>query len=232
MKKHLFLLLLTFTVLFCAQAQSLGAGVSIDAQGSLKINAPLYILDKNPQKPGIKRAPTSLNLPVVAGFHIGDDFGQLEVTGGIVKGRISLIIKKPDEVFLVTAASLLNIPSVRFTSGADVKVGDMSFYADDSEYNYRIMLFSNFHVEGPLPTYDYEQYDINGVLYKYIYSLGEVIISGNVDKNYGVKETSYRKFDIRLKNGWNVTKYNPDKPDDTLTSSLPPSNAVWVLFEI
>jgi hypothetical protein len=72
MEKKLYILLLLsfalFFVLSCAKTKSLGAGVSINAQGDLKIDAPLYVIDKSLEKPMLRQAPDSMNYAVYAGF--------------------------------------------------------------------------------------------------------------------------------------------------------------------
>jgi len=110
MKKNLFTLLLTFCVLSCAKTQSLGAGVSIDAQGNLKINAPLYVIDGTGEKPELKPAPVSMNYEVYAEIPYGDSFYPLEITGGIVKGRLSITVEKPEMEFSDNAATFFMFP--------------------------------------------------------------------------------------------------------------------------
>jgi len=198
MKKSLFLLLLTLCVLSCVKAQSLGAGVSIDAQGNLKIDAPLYVIDKNQKKPGLKPAPSTMNSKVIAGIYMGGDIDySLEITGGIVKGRLSITIKKPEKVFSDNAATLLNIPAELFTSGADVQFGEiilrMKNEADEPVDYPSIMLYSNYQVKLSTVT-ERETYYIDGDCYSFTYSLGDVDISYRFNAPPG-DMAWYREYD-------------------------------------
>jgi len=241
MKKHVFLLLLTFTVLFCAQAQSLGAGVSIDAQGSLKIDAPLYVIDNNPKNPKIKPAPSTMNLKVIARIYLGGNREEsLEITGGIVKGRLSITVKKPDMKFFTSVATLDNIPAELFTNGADVQIGDIILKIDDEgikSYDFfSFGLYSNYQVKLSAET-ERESYYIDGYGYYFTYSLGDVNISCKFNQPLE-NRAWYREIDIHFKPGWNITRYGEyfdnelQRVVDTQTSTLPPPNAVWVLFKI
>jgi hypothetical protein len=236
MKKSLLIFLLAVCVLSCAKAQSLGAGVSVDAQGNLKIDAPLYVIDKNPQKPGLKRAPASMNSQVSAGFAIGDSFCPLEVTGGIVNGRLSLTIKMPDEYWLNKVMYFWDVPDDYFTRGADVEIGELSLAADEPEYYRLIMLYPNPLVRLS-PYHEIDEYYIEGDRYKYIYSLGDVSISGKFNLPRWYNRTEHYEFDIRIKKGWNVIRegsfFDKTLQDDvtTTTSGLPPASAVWVVLE-
>jgi len=234
MKKVIFILLLTTCVLSCAQTQSLGAGVTVDKQGNLKIDAPLYVIDENPQKPGLKPAPSSMNFSVYAGIPEDDASNPLEVTGGIVKGRLSLTIKKPNEYWLYDASYAWYISEGFFTGGADVKIGELFFSVNNSDGYRRIALYTNYHVKlSTVSEYDY--YYIDGDLYEYIYSLGNVTISGKIDESRWYNW--HGEFDVRLNRGWNVTRvrYSFDntlnRDVETRTSALPSANAVWVVLE-
>jgi len=226
MKKLLFMLLLTSGVITCAQAQSMGAGVSVDRQGNLKIDAPLYVIDRNPEKPGIIAAPATMNRVVAATIYLGDDSAGISVlfTGGIVKGRLSLTIKKPEEEYLWSSiASFWDIPADLFTSGADVKIGYL--YLLDNDAYRSIILYTDYHVSLNTSK-EVDRFDIDGDRYLYIYSMGEVTVSGKVQY-----QTWYRELDIRLQKGWNVIRWCVTDGYDKLTSVAASSNAVWVVNE-
>jgi hypothetical protein len=236
MKKILLILLLSFCVLSCAKTKSLGAGVSVDAQGNLKIDAPLYVIDTSAEKPGLKRAPASMNLPVYAGIPIGDTSTTLEVTGGIVKGRISITIKLPDEYWLNYAKYFWDVPDDSFTSGADVEIGELYLAVHGSDYYYRIFLYPNLNVQ-VLTGERAAHYYIEGGRYAHIYSLGSVNISGKVSVPRWYNWKQHFEFGINFNSGWNVIRegsyFDETLQDDVLTktSAIPPSSAVWVLFE-
>jgi len=133
----------------CAKTQTLGAGVSVDSQGNLVINAPLYVVYKNDDKNAIKKAPSSMNLPVFAGIFYGQDGSYpLKISGGIVKGRISVTIEKPNEYItegLIEIMYFWDIPVDLFKIGANVAIGELDFRVNDLEgFGYRsITLYPN-----------------------------------------------------------------------------------------
>jgi hypothetical protein len=238
MKRTSLVLLLAMYVLPCIQAQSLGGGISIDAQGNLNINAPLYVIDKNPKKPALKPAPASMNRPVYAAFFEGEDgLNILEFTGGIVKGRLSVSIKKPDYIPRYGAADFWEVPSRFFTSGTAVEIGQLFLAIGDADKcDAQVTLFNNPQARLSLTDdVDTDTYWIDGGVYHCIYALGDISISGRVDLP-GNGWTWRREFDIRLKQGWNLI-LETDVLDEltdieyTKISSLPPTNAVWVLRE-
>jgi hypothetical protein len=235
MKKILLTLFLSFCVLSCAKTQSLGAGVSVDAQGNLKIDAPLYVIDKNAEKPVLKRAPASMNLPVYAGIPVEDSSYPLEVTGGIIKGHITITIKRPDENLIEGAFYYWGIPGDLFMNGADVDVGELYLTIEGPDYYHPIILYPNLHAK-ILTEKGYHgktYYYIESDHYEHVYSLGDINISGKFNLSYW---TEHKEFDIRFTRGWNVIRQGGffniyDNDFTTKTSTLPPSEAVWVLFD-
>jgi len=237
MKKILLLLLLTFCVLSCAKAQSLGVGISVDAQGNLKIDAPLYVIDKTGEKPILKLAPSTMNYEVDAVIPYGDNFYSMEVTGGIVKDRLSLTIKKPEENYLHNVATLWNIPEDLFTSGAEAEIGQLLLLVKNENYA-PIYFYPDKNVQ-VLTENNNEKvyYYIQDARYEYIYSLGEIKISGNFHTSMWGDWKYHQNFDIYIKQGWNVIlskEYFDDSLKDDIfnkTTSFPTIEAVWVIVE-
>jgi len=145
MEKLFFFLLLSTFMMFniqsCDRTQLLGTGVSEDKHGNLKIDVPLYIVEKNKEKPELKIASSSMNLPVRAVIDNGrsEKNNSIEITGGIVKGRLSIIIKKPQEILLREALReamyYWHVPKDFFIKGANSLIGELFLSVDDSPIN-------------------------------------------------------------------------------------------------
>jgi hypothetical protein len=170
-----------------------------------------------------------MNFPVHAHIPFGDTGYTLEVTGGIVKGRLSITIKKPDEDQLAEIMYFWGgFPADIFTAGAEVKIGELSLGLVEGD-NYRwIILFPNPQVE---LRESYEMHTVEGDRCSYIYSLGNVHIS----RKFSLPRRSDYDFNIRLKRGWNVISTGSyfdktlQKEVITKTSVFPLANALWVL---
>jgi len=241
MKKSTFILLTIFTLFYaasCVKAQSLGAGVSVDNQGNLVINAPLYVIERNGKKSILERAPSSMNFEVPAGISPTNNEGRssIEITGGIIKGRLSLTIKKQEENFLKGAAIFFNVPPELFTDGANVKIVQLDL-GDGVSKNYgSLLLYNNYQIKLETGT-EIDSYYIDGDIYIYIYSLGDVNISTKVNKTIQNNWSWARDFDLHLKKGWNVIHWEKYFDDtlkdevDVFTSSQPSKDAVWVLVK-
>jgi len=235
------IILLTILTLFCAscaKAQSLGAGVSVDKQGNLVINAPLYVLERNGKKPVLERAPSSMNYVVPAGISPtnNESRSSIEITGGIIKGRLSLTIKKSEENFLKSAANFFIVPPELFTEGANEKIVQLDL-GDGVSKNYgSLLLYNNYKIKPETGT-EIDSYYIDGDMYIYIYSLGNVNISTKVNKTIQNNWSWARDFDLHLKHGWNVIHWEKYFDDtlkdevDVFTSSQPSKDAVWVVIK-
>ena len=240
MKRIILILLIALCALSCAKTEPLGPGVSVDKHGNLKINAPLYVIDRNYEKPGLKKADTSLNIAVSVHFHVGDDIGsQLEVTGGIVNGRLSITIQKPeDDQLFYSAANFLSVSDDLFKTGSDAAITELFMYPEvPGECINSLILCSNPVVE-LLDSYEFDVFDVDGYKHYYFYSLEDVIISGRDQKYSRYSDyTWYNDFDISMKQGWNVICmaeiYDEmlNRDVTTMTSSTPPPDAVWILRE-
>jgi hypothetical protein len=247
MKKNIFILLTIFTFFCasCAKAQTLGAGVSVDNQGNLVINAPLYVIDETGDKPVLKLAPSSMNNEVYAHIPWGDGGNKIDVIGGIIKGRLSITIKKPDENWLNDVTRFWGVPDDSFTSGADVRVGLLSLCAK-GEVGYgnpSIQLVNTYDLQPIRGTAIGRQtYYFYGNYYEIIYSMGDVNISGKLNLPRWYNWIWHVDFDIHLKQGWNVIRAEDNIKDknkeevdtfdkfDKFTSIIPSKDAVWVLL--
>jgi hypothetical protein len=247
MKKNIFILLTIFMLFYasCAKAQTLGAGVSVDSQGNLVINVPLYVVYKNDDKNVIKPAPSSMNLPVFAGIFYGQDGSYpLEISGGIVKGRISVTIEKPNEYItehLIDIMHFWDIPVDLFKSWANVAIGELDFRVNDLEgFGYRsITLYPDSKARVLLgeEKYGYKYKYIEGSHYEFIYSMGDVNFSGKLKTPSRYNWKGYGEYDIHLKQGWNIVSRREyfDEMDQEFvgagTSSKISSKALWVVIE-
>jgi hypothetical protein len=163
----------------------------------------------------------------------------VEFTGGIVKGRISITIGKPDEYYLNEIMDFWYIPENIFTSGADVLIGELIFSAILPDYYHTIRLYPNTHIQVlSEESFGKTRFNIKGGFYNYIYSLGEVNlnVSGSVKPEW-YKWAWYREINIRLNRGWNVIRegsffdYKLNDYVETKINAIPTSEAVWVLFD-
>ena len=243
MKRILLTSLITLCALSCAKAEPLGPGVSVDKQGNLKIDAPLYVINNNPENPGLKRADASLHRAVSFSLYAGDDVGSpLEITGGIVNGRLSITIQKPKEdQYFRSAASFFSVPKDVFKTGSDTAIGEIFMHAVDSDDDYCwIRLYSNPIVKflkGIDIGSERDVFDVDGGRHFYYYSHGDVSISSRVEKRSQYNNFTWREdYNIDLKQGWNVIRteelYDEAVNADvfTMTSDKPSTDAVWVLL--
>jgi len=237
MKKNIFILLTIFTFFCasCAKAQTLGAGVSVDSQGNLIINAPLYVFDRYGENPKLEKAPTSINYEVDVGIYNSqkDDSNSHEFIGEIKKGRLSITIRKPNENLLIEAMKFWHISENFFTNGSNVKIGELSLSTVKRDYIW-IRLYPNLNAARILeePITDERKYFIDDGHCEFFYSLGEVNITGKV---YEPKLTNWHyEFNLHLKQGWNIVNerfyYDVKEEIEALTSITLSKDAVWVLY--
>ena len=220
----------------CAKAQTLGAGVSVDNQGNLVINAPLYIFDCYSENTKLEKAPTSFNSEVYVSFYSNDEVDfPLKFNGEIKNGFLSLTINKPDELKLYDAMNLWLISESFFTNGANVKIAELNLKIDNENDYYLIWLYPNRNVKIlQEPFLDIRSFFIDGDHYKFIYSFGEVNISG---KFYEPNKNWQDELNIHFKQGWNIVSTrdyydNTLKRDILIMNSITLSkDAVWVLIK-
>jgi len=244
-EKYLLLLtIFTFFCASCAKTQTLGAGISVDSQGNLVINAPLYVIDETGDKPILKLAPSSLNNEVTGSIYnnINEGFMGIEITGGIINGRLSVTIKKHDNYFLSNAKDFWYISNDLFTDGADVQIGGIRLAAKgQAGYSYPSIHLVNRYDLQPIrgTAIGRQTYYFYGNYYELIYSMGDVNISGKLNLPRKVNWIWYVDFDIHLKQGWNIIRAEDNYPKiikndfdefDKFTSGQPSKDAVWVLL--
>jgi hypothetical protein len=180
-----------------------------------------------------------MNRPVYAATYEGEALISLGVTGGIVKGRLSVSLKKPADIPLFPlyeAEDFWNVPAHFFTDGTAAQIGEIFVEAyepgEDGEGPNWVTLMNNPQVQFSLET-DEDRYRIDGGVCYCVYALGDVSISGRVDLPQRGR-TWRREFDIRLKQGWNFV-LETDVLDKltgieyTKISNLPPASALWVM---
>jgi len=240
MKSKLLIIQLTIFMLFCAscaKAQTLGAGISVDSQGNLVINAPLYVFDRYGENPKLELAPSSMNYEVSACIFYGEDVvDPLDFKGEIKKGNLSLTIKEPSEINLVKTMYFWGIPERFFTNGANEKIGMLYLTIDNNGNIRRLWLYPNRNARILLKgNKEVNKYYIDGENCEFFYSLGEVNIIGKINES---KFWNWRgDFNLHLKQGWNIVstrKYFDDtlnKDTETLTSVTLSKDAVWVLIK-
>jgi len=249
MKSKLLIIQLTIFMLFCAscaKAQTLGAGISVDSQGNLVINAPLYVFDRYGENPKLEKAPTSINSKVLAFIPDGDSGGNLKFSGGIVKGQLSIIINKPEPdennfygrggQNLIEAMDYFHISESFITNGANIEIGQLELFCGIDDNNYLILLYPNRNARILFKGSTIDgRYVIEGDNCEIYYSLGEVNISSKI---YNPERKNwYREFDLHLKQDWNIVStkkdynYTLDKDILILNSITLSKDAVWVLIK-
>jgi len=238
MKGKQIIILITIFMLFCAscaKAQTLGSGISVDSQENLVINAPLYVFDRHGENPKLEKAPTSINSEVSVSVYSKEERDiPLKFSGEIKNGFLSLTINKPDELKLYEAKNLWLIPESFFTNGANVKIAELSLRIDNENDFYLIWLYPNINVKILQEPYsDTISFFIDDEHYKFIYSLGEINISGKFfDPNHNWQD----ELNIYFKQGWNIVSikkyydYTLKREILIMNSVILSKNAVWVLY--
>ena len=230
MKRKLLLLLAVACLLSCRKndlpAQSTRpdgtAGVSVDAQGNLVINAPVYVaIPEGNEKYELKPADGDLFLEIDDSFSVGEIDKIIIASGTISGGRVSITIPIPDSKSMRTAESRFS--SERLKSGSDIRCRFIRISGADVNLG----LFANPQVE--YDSFGEEWYD-------FIYSEGDVVVSGSYIGSAGDGYAFHELVDVRLTQGWNTIAYS-DKVDSeaktvtrTEISKNPPPDAVWVLW--
>jgi len=231
-------------MLFCAsyaKAQTLGAGISVDSQDNLVINAPLYVYDRYGKNPKLELAPSSINYEVYIGIFCGQSVADfpIEFKGEIKNGFLSLTINKPDESLLNDAMYFFDpTPRSYFTSGYHVQIGQLNFKTGNGKYtenDKRILIYPNRNERISFnKNVDIGTYYFDNDYCEIFYSLGEVDITGKVSVLglYGWKG----EFNIHLKKGWNIVStryvYDDIKGDTETRNSINlSSDAVWLLLK-
>jgi len=238
MKSKLLIIQLTIFMLFCASCakhQSLGTGVSVDKQGNLKIDAPIYVINPKSENPKFIRAPSSMNYDVYAGIddELRENRSRLEIKGGIIKGHLSITIKKPDNYMLNKAYFYREVPEDIIKSGEDTLTGELVLTVDNPDDYMPIILFNDKNVKATEHP-EFFRFNMDNDRFAHIFSLGDVILSGENKSEWNWPRFTF--FDINLKQGWNIVRYG-EYLDDTLqdivgkrTSNQPSSKAIWVLL--
>jgi hypothetical protein len=219
-------------------AKSTGAagGVWADAQGNLRIEADLFVIDRNPENPGLKKADESWNGTVTAYINPGDQDVQHSASGIISNGRFSLSFPKPETGDLQAAADQFSFfPDDWFIKGADVPIGSLFLYEDSGYHmldliaNPEVVYIDDYYM-------DYEYYHLKGDRCYYFYSQGDMVISGTFGSVFGWSGRE-ESAAIRFTPGWNVLSssvhYDEETDAETIIGSSKnlPANAVWVLLE-
>lgn len=237
MKKILLpLLCALLCVLSCKKNDAAGtAGIRVDAQGNLVINAPVYVATGGMEYGEMRQADKSLVDTIEALISNGEDQHAI-ATGTISGGRITITIPIPDEQYLVTADSLFDSRGLQ--SGGGVRIAPI----DLSGANSYILLIDNPQAEQD-GSKDYLDYGIEKGRYTFLYSEGDVVISDNdsyiaMDDYYGMF-MGIEIFDISLTKGWNTICYSSTNVGDESLANImnsriskePPPDAVWVLYQ-
>ena len=238
MKKLISILLLTtaFT-LSCTKNNSSArtavpdgtSGVDIDAQGNLIIDAPLYMLiNKDVTNPELQKADASLVETVEAVISSRENYHSI-ASGTISGGRISITVPIPDRKYLLTADSLFETDMVQ--SGADVMIEFINLSGIDGY----ILLFGNLHDQNNPGDVLYDIF-AGGDRYYFMYSEGDVLISGIKTYPHGDVYDLKETINIKLVEGWNiicVSRYDDNENYTSILSEVskkPPSKGVWVMW--
>ena len=203
-------------------------GVWVDTDGSLKIQATIYIVN---EMNGQLVPATVFNGRTISA-HIRDYHNSTQVDSATISnGEFSLTIPVPPDALLVKASN--SEFSEVLTSGHDVEVGSLELYIDYSPWpgpSINVWLRSNISIKmeihGGIP-YIYADGDDTG----YVYSKGDVSCFGNErDDYYG---EAYH-VDMKLTQGWNVLTQsafdNGNVLNITMISQNPPNDAIWVCY--
>jgi len=193
--------------------------------GKLVIENPNVYQITGSDSNGAISGSTYADLTVKAIIYFSGESEELG-TGSISGGKMNLVISVPADANLVTVKDFFDFfPDHFFKSGVDVKI-QVPFIQDGSDPSgdYFTLASGNSVFEKDL----YWGYK-NGEAYAYVYSKGDVNISG-VANVWGETLVVGLKFVA----GWNCVCFIENSSTDTFTiiSKSPPNGAKWVPAKI
>ena len=204
-------------------------GVSVEADGTLKITADLWIFDTREANPQLRRAEANFSSPVIIAMR----GNQLEIADGIKDGRLDISIDIPQNNDLFTWGSFLGeMGEGTVVEGADVLIGGFDLGGGEGYLSFVANAERRQH-EG----IDNGEPFLYGELFGFLYSTGNASLRGSYTENdEHSDEITYNNFDVRLASGWNSvsTSYTYELASQihytfNSESKSPPTGARWVL---
>ena len=215
-------------------------GVWVDKEGNLRIEAELYAINYDSEQPDLRKVDELYDElyddNIIAYMDLSSKAEFHSTPGSFSNGRFSFCIPPPADEELDTAMErFFTLPEDWFKQGADVKIGAL-YVCTEAYYSY-FWFFSNPNVvyEDWDNVYDDGTFYVSGDTCVFIYSHGDVLISGAdimIDE-WGTNID--RTASIRFTKGWNVLyssgnySYQDDTETSVVSSRLPDAGAKWVL---
>ena len=213
------------------------AGASVDSQGSLAIDAPVYVavirervISEGMEDVELQPADEDLFLEIESFFPIGEADNIRIASGTISGGRISIAIPIPGDEHLYLPESWFNPEWVK--SGSDIGCRLIRISSGYSSLRLHSNLKTKHGDFGEAGHYiisgDFEEW------YEFVYSEGDVVVSGTYSGSGGDGYDYHEITDVKLTQGWNTVgySYRTDNEAKTITrtetSKNPPPDAVWV----
>ncbi|MCL2335901.1 MAG: hypothetical protein FWC60_00595 [Firmicutes bacterium] len=208
------------------------AGVSVDAQGNLIINAQLY--DINTTTTSVVPFPNTMNADVSAyASTASGDYPLTTVTNGITGGKLTSVIIPPPPAAALTSVvdDLGDMPASWVKSGGANHIGSISLeYLEYLDSSTSSTIGFDLYANPVITTDGYGNYNPQGDSYMYMYSDGDVVISGSGQFDDGSGGKYSMAADIKLAKGWNCVLMTADATGGgKIISRNPPANAQWVI---
>ena len=200
-------------------------GVSVDADGNLKIDAELWIFDNSESSPEFKKVDSSFNRLVRAS--VGDH--SWDFSDGIKEGRLNILINSSQitSTDLKTASQEFGLTADDYNiEGSNIRLGglvlQMRETVEGQDRDYELGLIGN-----PEPIQGSQVVESFG----FIYSMGDISIEGT-----STNEGSETHMDFRFASGWNsigntmTLTATPLHLTNNASSRNPPATGTrWVL---
>ena len=208
-------------------------GVSVEANGNLRIAADLWLFNEAEENPQLRRADAGFSHPV--SVYVGNN--TWEIPDGIKDGRLDISI----DISLINNSSLYTLgyeygDTEGFElEGANVLLGALALYINQNQYYGPLGLFVNPElrqhegINGGRPF-------LYGEFFEFFYSMGNSSLKGSyTDDEESITEEI--NVDVRLASGWNSVSlsYTYNLPvinhivQNGLSKSPPAAGARWIL---
>jgi hypothetical protein len=219
-----------------------GAGVTVTADGRLRIDAGVRLFDRSTTPPVIAAGAGVDGVTVTAYAHLNDIIRVPLGTGSVTRGRLSITIDQPPAASLQTVRGLMNGGAEGLIqTGPDVQVGAFSIEISGPGYLGNLDLYADPAVGTDADDPDGVSYFVDGAVVWYLYSHGDARIAGDYtgDVRYEVDGVEVdaklmTTVDITLREGWNalastrVTRTGQAAWATTTRSASPGAGAAWV----
>ena len=215
-------------------------GVSVDADGNLKITADLWLLYAREENQELKEAGSTFNRPVRA--YLGERYWDFPE--GIKEGRLDILFDSSKiiaDTDLRTADEDFKQYQVKSNlEGGGVRFGGLSFVvretvqSQDDHAEIMLTLLENISLRQDPQLNDGKPFYYFDDWYSFIFSMGDISFQGSTTNEYS-DETQEFHTNYRFVSGWNIisqslTNTTPQVTTWALSSKSPSATGTrWVL---